>query len=268
MLTYYSDKHLNFLEIKTCEGDVHAEKEHFHSEVSIALVESAGKYVTSDNKTEHIFKNNSLILIPPLRPHKCVPTNSENFKFHLMYIKSDWFEKVFNIKLNNSKLKFYEINIDDSNKIKNIFRLLKSEILPIEKEFLLIKFIENYILQKSLIQYSEEHFNSIKRNKLELIRKYLKSNYEKKISLDDLSKISGLSKYHLMRSFKNEFRMSPLNYQKNIKFNQAKKFLRNSKDEISEIALKLGYYDQSHFTNEFKKFSGVSPNHYKKSLQK
>lgn len=266
MLTYYSDSRLDCFELKKCHNVKHSEKAHFHTEISIILIENSSTYVTTDNEMEYEFTKDTFIVIPPYRTHNCIPTSKHDFKFTMLYLSSAWFEKTFQINLKNREIKSYKLKKSDIESIKNYFLIFQSEISDVKKELLLIKFIECFVLNKTgLISKNNISFE---KNKLELVKKYLSENYTEKISLDKLSEISGLSKYHLTRSFKSEYQLSPLNYQKSIKFNYAKSQLQDKDCDISDLALELGYYDQSHFANEFKKFSGVSPNIYKKSNSK
>lgn len=265
MLTYYSDQNINFFEIKKCHKTIHAEKAHFHTELAVSIIENNGSYVTTDKQIEHKLTKNSFIIIPPYRTHNCIPFDKDKFKFTMIYIDSKWFEDIFRVSLNNNEIQLYQLGEKEVETVKKCFDILQSDISPIKKELILINFIEKYVLEKTNLILNNKN-NSIENNKLEPIKKYLTQNYTEKISLDKLSEISNLSKYHLFRSFKAKYKLSPLNYQKSIKFNHAKKFLQNkNNNDISEIALDLGYYDQSHFTNDFKKFSGVSPNYYKKN---
>ena len=50
-----------------------------------------------------------------------------------------------------------------------------------------------------------------------------------------------------------------------LRFEKAYSYLHtHSQEDISNIISILGYYDQSHFNKEFKRFSGMTPFEYKK----
>ena len=50
-----------------------------------------------------------------------------------------------------------------------------------------------------------------------------------------------------------------MRYLREIKIERAKTLLLTTEKSILEISILLGFHDQSHFTNTFKKFVGVSP---------
>jgi len=81
--------------------------------------------------------------------------------------------------------------------------------------------------------------------------------------LDDLERVSGINKFHLIRLFKDEFGIPPHMYQTLLRINYAKRQLRKQK-QITEVALEAGFYDQSHFHKVFKSHTGITPEKYEK----
>lgn len=81
------------------------------------------------------------------------------------------------------------------------------------------------------------------------------------ISLEDLCRLTGLSKYYLLRSFTKQKGISPYSYLETIRIDKAKKLLEQGILPI-DAALQTGFTDQSHFSNFFKKFIGLTPKQY------
>jgi len=90
---------------------------------------------------------------------------------------------------------------------------------------------------------------------------FMESNYTELISLGDLSQISGLNKYTLIRNFTMQRGITPYQYLSTIRVNKAKKLLENGISPI-EAAMQTGFTDQSHFTKFFKNFIGLTPKLY------
>jgi len=85
-----------------------------------------------------------------------------------------------------------------------------------------------------------------------------------KLYLDDIANNIGYNKEYIIRIFKNEFGLTPHAFLMNEKVNYAKNLLDNSKDKsICDIAVDIGFYDQSHFTKLFKKSFATTPKRYK-----
>ncbi len=82
-----------------------------------------------------------------------------------------------------------------------------------------------------------------------------------RLALEDLAAVAGLSKYHFVRCFKNATGLAPLQYHMQLRLSEARRRLRAG-EHPAEVALGLGFYDQSHFINAFRRVMGMTPNHY------
>ena len=71
-----------------------------------------------------------------------------------------------------------------------------------------------------------------------------------------------MNKYAVIRSFTKIKGITPYRYIETIRINKSKELLKYNND-IVEVALKLGFNDQSHFTKTFKKLTGLTPEEYK-----
>ena len=83
------------------------------------------------------------------------------------------------------------------------------------------------------------------------------------ITICQLARNLGLSQRHLTRKFKERIGMPPKQLCRNIRFKQVYKLIEtSSQHNWADIALTCGYSDQPHFINEFKHFTGSSPDAY------
>lgn len=72
----------------------------------------------------------------------------------------------------------------------------------------------------------------------------------------------GYSHKQFIHLFKKYIGLSPKQYQKIVRFNQALKQVYRHNSDCLQIDYGNGYYDQAHFINEFKGFTGFSPGNY------
>ena len=91
----------------------------------------------------------------------------------------------------------------------------------------------------------------------------LHDTYTQEFSLDRIADAAGLSKYYLERVFKKATGLPPHTYVLMLRIEAAKKLLASSSMPIAEIAMELGFSDQSHFTNAFKRRTGFTPQAYR-----
>jgi AraC-like DNA-binding protein/mannose-6-phosphate isomerase-like protein (cupin superfamily) len=99
---------------------------------------------------------------------------------------------------------------------------------------------------------------------LKKIINYLATNFREQISLNDLSEISNRSSSQIIRSFKKHIGISPHSYLLNLRIIEAKKLLSKG-SSISQVALELGFTDQSHLHRYFKRFNHITPYNFKNS---
>lgn len=102
---------------------------------------------------------------------------------------------------------------------------------------------------------------------LSLMIEYIKDNYAKKLSIEDLAKLSSLSVSALERKFKKVFHITPSKYILNIRIQEACQLLIHSSLPLIEIANDCGFYDQSHFSRQFSKSMNISPLKYRKQFR-
>lgn len=96
---------------------------------------------------------------------------------------------------------------------------------------------------------------------------YLNDNYAQKISLDQIAHNMYLSPVYISKIFKEKTGDSPINYLIRIRLARAKELLDKDAGSIKAIAAAVGYEDVYHFSKLFKKYYGISPMNYRKSVQ-
>ena len=109
----------------------------------------------------------------------------------------------------------------------------------------------------------EENIQTTVDEYIGICKKYIKDNYYRKISMEELSACVGLEYSYIFRLFKAELGVSPGSYIINHKLSKAAEFLRNGDMNVCEVALAVGYSDRVAFSRLFAKKYGMSPQKYK-----
>lgn len=97
--------------------------------------------------------------------------------------------------------------------------------------------------------------------KVTLARDYIRERLATTVRLDDLAAAVGLSKFHLLRTFKAFTGLTPWRYQVQLRLASARDLLRAG-TPASQVALLCGFFDQSHFTRLFRASYGITPAAY------
>ena len=123
-----------------------------------------------------------------------------------------------------------------------------------------------YWLSEIMIRFTDCVFNLTEVKHFDVIYKavdYIKRNYMKKISLDEVASHVNLSKSYFCAIFKNEMKCSFNEYINKVRIDISKRLLLDENMTLVEIAYCVGYEDQSYFTKVFKNQVGISPGKFR-----
>jgi AraC family transcriptional regulator len=96
-------------------------------------------------------------------------------------------------------------------------------------------------------------------------RDFLNENYPTEIRLGDVALMAGVHAVYLNKSFKRYFGTTIGNYVRQLRLQGAVRLLTTSDLPISRIAVEVGFCDQSHLTNVFRRYMHCGPSSFRKS---
>ena len=128
----------------------------------------------------------------------------------------------------------------------------------------------NKVLLHILIELTEHHskiklISDLKNKKFEIIKAttdFIEKNFNKKITLDEISKVVFFDKYALCKEFKKYTGQTVINYLHQYRCIKAIDYLKEG-FTVSETASLCGFENLSFFTKIFKRYTGNNPSHYK-----
>ncbi len=100
---------------------------------------------------------------------------------------------------------------------------------------------------------------------LRQVRAYIDEHLGERISLDELARQAGISRFHFARQFRLSTGESPMAYLRRVRIERSKAILQGRDTTIAQVAVTLGFSDQSHFTRIFGRLVGVSPGSFARS---
>jgi AraC family transcriptional regulator len=102
----------------------------------------------------------------------------------------------------------------------------------------------------------------LSREQLRRVLDYIRSNLGQDLSLVGLAEVAQLSSRHFARAFRTTLGISPHQYVLSERIREARRLLELP-SSIVQVALQLGFANQSHFTESFHRATGVSPGRYR-----
>jgi len=235
---------------------------HFHDYYVIGFIENGKRYLSCKNK-QYIIETGDLILFNPGDIHTCEQIDNRTLDYRCINIKKDVMKKItFEITGKEYLPNFTEFVLfrnELTSSLKELHLMIMEEEKNLKKDELFL-----FIMEQLIREYSNPVSEMIIQEASEEIKTvcdYLENNYMENITLNQLSNLTGLSKYYLLHSFTKQKGISPYNYLQTIRISKAKKMLEQGVAPI-DVAFKTGFTDQSHFTNFFKKLIGLTPKQY------
>ncbi len=209
-------------------------KLHSHENLCICSIKK-GDMTFLHGKEELLLKPGQIIIFNKNQPHKLIKDDNVS-DYHILHIFKECYIK--------DKI------IDDQENFE-YFISLKSDAS-------IINFIYTF-----LDRYAVKSIETPEDKKIKKIKEYLDKNFIEEFSLEDIAKKFRLNPSYLSRKFKEQYGLSPLRYITNKRVHLSKEMLKNGED-ISQISLKLGFFDQPHFYKAFKSIFQITPEKYKK----
>jgi len=95
---------------------------------------------------------------------------------------------------------------------------------------------------------------------------YLRANLSRRLTLDELAAVAGLSPFHFLRSFQAHYHATPQQMLMALRLFEAKRLLAAGQAP-AQVALAAGLTDQAHLTRAFSRRYGVTPARYQKQVR-
>jgi len=244
------------------EGFVRPFPNHFHEYYVIGCVE-AGERTLSCKGQEYAVRPGSILLFNPGDSHACVQSDGGTLDYR-------------GLNLSKEVLLDLAEEIDDKRELPNfaptvIFDreiacclhtlhelvMCGSQGCDKKESLLLLAALLLHKYGRPLPCRVPQHLEEV-----EKVCAYISQNYAERIRLDQLCRCAGLSRSTLLRAFASSKGVTPYRYLENIRIGEAKKLLEQGMPP-AEAALRSGFSDQSHFTNYFDRFIGLSPGAYR-----
>lgn len=213
------------------------------------------------NGKEYDFKGNDLIFMNCMKEHIMYP-NDEGMTIYFIHFSHPGLESFSNYVLsqegpiiNNIDKKMSDniINIVESSKNNNINDDVFSKI--IYETLLSIRTLKSF--NNTTLLYAPKT--------IQIATRYIEEHYHEKLSLEQLSGIVGVSKFHFEKIFKKYVKQTFYDYLSFVRFKKSQQILLTTNDSLDDVAFKVGLSDSQSLIRLYKKFLSTTPLQYKKA---
>lgn len=239
---------------------------HIHSTYLFGLVEGGTRSITCGDCSYSVAEQEVFVL-QPAQVHACMC--SADHCYSILSVKPEFVENLAaqHFGIGHPRPFFTHVCYKDkqlSRQLQNIFTLITEQGMSNHA----LASIQQYI--STLLQHQPPSTQEAAPQEEPLVDstcEFLKKHHAQKLPLSSLAEHACLSPFHFQRVFTKRMGISPHDYLQAHRVAEARQRLRMD-IPLSELALSLGFYDQSHFTRTFRKMMGVSPGSYRKANSK
>lgn len=124
----------------------------------------------------------------------------------------------------------------------------------------------NVLVQEIEVQKRIKTFQTLSiHERTKDILSFLHKHYQERITIADVSSYAGVSEKECIRSFKNTFHQTPMDYLIHYRIEQAKRLLAETDEPVTNIAFMTGFHSSAYFGKIFKKYLNVTPKEFRQS---
>jgi AraC-like DNA-binding protein len=253
---------------------------HFHPEYELTYVFTSHGVRYVGNSIENFFEHD-LVLLGSNLPHCWINTADQVLpaKAIVIYLKEEFFDKTW---MQSSELESIRQLLNLSSKgvkfekavalklREKFFKLLK--VAPFERLMVLLEILNNLAHSMHFHVLCEQGFsyelNTINNERINLVYKYIRNHYHRKITLKDIASEVSMTEEYFSRYFSKIMKKSFFEFLNEYKINKACKLLIETDKQVFEICYASGFESIPFFYRQFKKFKNCQPKKYRLKYQK
>jgi AraC-like DNA-binding protein len=219
-------------------------------------------YRLQRGRQREIVAPHQLVVLDPSSAHSGTPTTTEPWSGRLLVIElPDVTEGTEGVEV-----AFPDPKVGGLAMAKRFIRMhesMRSAASRLERESGVATFFDDLVLFSP-----ERHLEMTTGLDLHAVRaaaQHLQDNLAENVSLDDLARAAGTSKFHLVRQFRAVTGVPPHTFQIGQRVMRARRLLEAGRG-IADVAAMTGFVDQSHLHRHFTRRLGITPGRYARAF--
>lgn len=229
---------------------------HIHDEHVIGVVEAGAEMLEVDDAS-HIISAGGIICLGPGQPHSNRTIGDDCLRYRVFYLPSSLLVS----HLDPDRMRFRAPSRpagDETLRLLALHRWFEDYAGDRLEEQSAIAEVIGIAFDEGATMVSEPQLPKL----AHLARDYIDEHYREGFGLDELAVATGASKFHVARSFKRAYGLSPIAYRTQRRIHEAKRLILAGMP-LAEVASDLSFADQSHLTRHFQTLVGIAPGRYR-----
>ena len=256
---------------------------HAHNFFELVFIQS-GKGIHKINESSFEYNEGDVFLLTPNDEHEFTVKNRTLFGYlkfteQLFLEKAElvsdfkWRKKIDAIILRANSVSGSIIKFDqDKESVFQLFKLINKEFKTqstYSRSVLLELFGALLMIISRNISNNNLTISFTEKDKVNEILTYVRQNVldKKKIKISVIAGEFNMSSNYVSVFIKKHAGISIQSYVMQTKIKMAERLLKQTNLNFSEVSQKLGFTDSSHFTKIFKKYKGVTPKYFRKTIK-
>lgn len=255
---------LPFVESRRASDSAACYAPHSHSTLSIGAVDG-GESVFSRNGQRQKLVCGDVVLIPAGEVHSCNPADDGRWSYQMLYLDPEWIGGVVGEMGAFDAMVLNRLPSDVAprrvhERLTQLNECLFSSATDEDKEAALLVFVGDLFAEGRLRR--KVRTGVLDSARLRAVQALIAERCAESLSLDELAREAGMSRYHFVRAFSRAVGMTPHAWQLDRRIERARAWLERGMS-LADAALQLGFADQSHFQRAFKQRVAATPGEYR-----
>jgi AraC-like DNA-binding protein len=237
----------------------HAFQPHTHDAFGLGAIESGVERFRYAG-AEHLAPPDSIVLMNPDELHTGRAESEDGWRYRMIYIDPEVVADV----TGERGWSFDEVVRRDATGARRVTRLLDrlwQAGEPLAFDSLLFSLLTELRKHACVPRTTTTHAQ-----RFGAVVDYLHAHLSRRLSLDELAAVAGLSSFHFLRSFRKHYHVTPQQMLMALRLGEAKRLLASG-ESPAQVAAATGLADQAHLTHAFAQRYGVTPARYQRQLR-
>ena len=251
----------------------HAFERHSHDGFAIGMTTSGVQRFRCKG-AQYDSQVGDLVLFNPDEDHDGSAGTADGFRYAIWYVPDDFVASCVAPEGERATGRYFTTPCVTDHRMAAAFARVSGSLLATPAESLRAETMLRAFLGTMLARHGERPGSSAVRRgacaadaRMAQVRDYIRTYFQRDITVADLAVVAGMSRTHLTRAFSAAYHTPPHVYLNSVRVAHACTLIRGGMP-LAAVALECGFADQSHLTRRFKGCVGVTPSGWRDRLRR